>query len=123
MGLFGGFLGIALLLEAKRPIGMVLAGVYLIAILAICGRMANARLMVTDAGVRISNIFSSTELRWEEIERFEIGRWQIFPYVCLIRRRTGEVKHAFAIQERTNFPDGSGERMAEQMNGELHQRT
>lgn len=123
IGLFGTLLGVGLLLEAQRPRGVILAVAYLIAVIVICGRLANARLVVSENGVRISNVFSNTELQWGEIERFEIGRWQLFPYVCLVRLKSGEVKHAFAIQERTNFPDGSGERMAEQMNAELRQRT
>lgn len=68
------------------------------------------------------NIFSRFKLGWTDIERFEIGRWGVFPYVGLIHLCSGEAKHVIGIQERTNFPDGSGEEMVNELNSEVRKR-
>lgn len=47
----------------------------------------------------------------------------LLPYVCLIHLRDGSRKQATGIQERTNFPSGSAESLAEELNAELARRT
>jgi hypothetical protein len=93
----------------------------------VCGanslRLAFAGIHATNEGIHVANIVSSYRLRWSEVHKFRIGPWSIFPYICLIDLKNGRTKHAFGIQERTNFPDGSAERMAEELNAELVQRT
>jgi hypothetical protein len=113
---------IGLMIEAQRVSGFALATAFLVIDVPINIRFALARMVTSSDGVFVANVFSNRSLRWDEIERFEIGRWTIFPYVCLIRLRNGRTTHAFGIQERTNFPDGSGESMADEMNTELRER-
>jgi hypothetical protein len=92
----------------------------------VCGanslRFAFAGIRATAKGIYVTNIFSSYRLKWSDIHKFRIGSWNIFPYVCLIDLKDGGIKHAFGIQERTNFPNGSAEQMAEELNAELSQR-
>lgn len=95
--------------------------------LVTCGfsslRLAFAGIRTTNEGIHVANIFSSYQLDWSDVHKFRIGPWNIFPYVCLIDLRDGGTKHAFGIQERTNFPNGSAEQMADRLNTELSQRT
>jgi hypothetical protein len=79
-------------------------------------------LRATPEGVRVSNVFQSFSLRWSEIERFEIGRWQLLPYVCLIRLKGGRTMHAGGIQE-SRWGQGSAEGMVTDLNAELAQRS
>ena len=92
----------------------------------VCGanslRLAFAGIRATEKGIFVTNIFSSYRLEWSDVHKFRIGPWNIFPYVCLIDLRDGGTKHAFGIQERTNFPNGSAEQMADELNAELLQR-
>jgi hypothetical protein len=74
-------------------------------------------LRATPEGIRVSNVFESFSLRWSEIERFEIGRWQL-PYVCLIRLKDGRTMHAGGIQE-SRWGHGSAEGMVADLNAEL----
>ncbi len=75
-----------------------------------------------DRSVRVKNVFSTYELSWREIDRFEVGQSGLLPMVCLIHLKDGSKKHAFGIQERTNFPDGSAEAMVDELNAELARR-
>lgn len=79
--------------------------------------------MTSEQGIRVINVFSTTDFSWGEIRGFEIGRSGLFPLVCLIRIDDGSTKHAFGIQERTNFPNGSAERVTEELNAELARRS
>lgn len=122
-GIVGGLFGVSMFLGAERPGGKVFAALFLAIYVPICIRFARSRLVARGDGVFIANVFSSRSLAWDDIERFEIGRWTIFPYVCLIQKRGGGVEHVFGIQERTNFSDGSAERMAEELNEVLARRS
>jgi hypothetical protein len=122
-GVVGGLLGISMLLEAERPGGRVFAVLFLATYVPVCIRFARARLVAQRDGVFIANVFSNRSFSWGEIERFEIGRWMLFPFVCLVRMRDGGVEHAFGIQERTNHPDESAETMVEELNEELARRS
>lgn len=121
-GVVGGLFGISMLLEAERPGGRVFAALFLAIYVPICIRFARSRLVARRDGVFIANVFSSRSLAWDDIERFEIGRWTIFPCVCLVHMRGGDIEHAFGIQERTTFSDGSAERMAEELTKALARR-
>ena len=122
-GVIGGLLGVSMLLEAERPGGRVFAALFLVIYVPICIRFARSRLVARRDDVFIANVFSNRSLAWDDIERFEMGRWTIFPYVCLVQMRSGDIEHAFGIQERTNFSDGSAERIAEELNEELGRRS
>jgi hypothetical protein len=86
-------------------------------------RLAFAGIRATDQGIYVKNILSNHQFDWSDVHKFRIGPWSVFPYVCLIDLRDGRTKHAFGIQERTNFPNGSAEQMAEQLNAELVERS
>jgi hypothetical protein len=90
---------------------------------AVGGRLAWSAIFTSPRGIHVANFMSSFDLRWEEIERFAIGRWKLLPYVCLIHLKNGKVKHAFGIEESTQRPDGSADEMAEELNHELIARS
>ena len=100
----------------------------LFAILLGCGcsvvflRLALARIAASEQGIRVTNIFSSVELTWDEISYFSIGRWQLLPYVCLIHLNNGGLCHATGIEENTNFANGSAEEIVRELNEELARR-
>jgi hypothetical protein len=119
IGVIGCGVAVGMLLEAKKMAGFVFVVVYFAVLLPIIVRLALARVTASEGGVYVANVFSSRKLPWTDIEKFEIGRWKIFPYVCLIRLRDGRIEHAFGIQERTNFSDGSGKKLAGELNAEL----
>jgi hypothetical protein len=85
-------------------------------------RAGFSSLTTTGDGIRVSNTFSSFALQWSDVERFEIGRWKLLPYVCLIRLKDGRTLHATGIQESTRLGDGSAEDMVESLNAELARR-
>jgi hypothetical protein len=119
IGVIGSGVAIGMLLESKKTSGFVFVAVYFAVLLPIIVRFALSRVTASESGVHVANVFSSRKFLWEDIERFEIGSWGIFPYVCLIRLRNGRAEHAFGIQERTNFSDGSAKKMAGELNAEL----
>jgi hypothetical protein len=111
--------------SADAPIAVV-AIVAAIAIYAIYPtvRLAFAAIKTTESGVRISNIWRNVDLSWNDIERFDMGPFGIYPSVARVHTLDGRVLKAVGIAERTYFPDGSAERMVEELNQELkRQRT
>jgi hypothetical protein len=119
----GAVFGVSMVLDSQRTGGRIFAVFFLVTYVPACIRFARARLEARPDGVFIANVFSNRSLSWGEIERFEMGRWMLFPSVLLIKLRDGKVRHAFGIQERTNYGDASSEQMAEELNGELAKRT
>lgn len=65
------------------------------------------------------NRLRSFDLAWAEIERFSIGRWTIFPFVCLTHIVDGLKLHLAAVNEGTWRTSGKGVRMMEELNEEL----
>lgn len=110
-----------MLADSERASGAILASTFLLLYVPICIRFACARIAVLDNAILVANVFSSRSIRWRDIDRFQVGRWNLFPAVCLIYLSNGQVQHAFGIQERTNFPDGTAEGMAEDLNRELRE--
>jgi len=86
---------------------------------AIGFRFVRSGVEVFDAGIRVRNVFSTLELPWQQIEKFEIGDSGLLPMVCLIRLKGAETRRAVGIQERTNCPSGSAEAIVEELNSEL----
>lgn len=82
-------------------------------------RAGFSSLSTTNEGIRVVNAFSSFALRWSEIERFEIGRWKLLPYVCLIHLKDGSTMHAGGIQESTRFKDFSAKDIVDGLNARL----
>ncbi|MDQ2632001.1 MAG: PH domain-containing protein [Actinomycetota bacterium] len=101
----------------------IFAGLNTIAFGLVGFRLIRARVAVFEWGIRVHNVFSTFELPWQDIARFEMGSAGLLPYVCLIHLRDGGRKQATGIQERTNFPSGSAEELAEELNAELAKRT
>lgn len=122
IGIVGVGIAVGMLFEVKKASVLLLLVAFLVLWIPCNIRLALSGVFTGEKGVRVANLLSSFELEWAEIEEFEIGRWAIFPYVGLIRLRSGEQKHALGIQERTNFPDGSGEEMVNELNGEVRER-
>jgi hypothetical protein len=121
IGVIGCGVAIGMLLESKTIAGFIFVVGYFAVLLPVIVRLALSRVTVSESGVYVANVFSRRKLHWTDVEKFEIGRWKIFPYVCLIRLRDGGIVHAFGIQERTSFADGSGKKLAGELNAELRQ--
>lgn len=67
---------------------------------AVLWRAAMSGIVVSEHGIRVRNVFSSSHYGWGEIERFEIDASSgMFPSVCRIHTRDGRMKRAFGIQE------------------------
>jgi hypothetical protein len=119
IGMIGLGAAIGLLIESKKAAGAIFTVLYFVVSLPIIFRFACSHISTSENGVHVVNVLSGSKIRWEEIETFSIGRWTLLPYVCLIHLRNGEAKHAVGIQERTNFADGSGEKLVGELNAEL----
>lgn len=113
---FTTIVSIGYMFETEKDEVLVAAAIFLISVGFVSLRFAFAGIRATSDGIRVSNIFSSFDLTWNEVRRFHVGRSGIFPYVCLIELKDGSTRRAFGIQERTNFPDGSAEKMASELN-------
>jgi hypothetical protein len=109
--------------EAELLEVRIFAAVNTIAFAALGFRMVRSRVAVFEWGIRVHNVFTTFELPWRDIARFGIGRSGLLPYVCLIYLRDGGRKQASGIQESTNFPGGSAEALAEELNAELAKRS
>ncbi|MDQ3724685.1 MAG: hypothetical protein M3335_02140 [Actinomycetota bacterium] len=101
---------------------IVLAGLYAAVSSFLFARLFFAGIFTSPRGIRVANIFKSFDLRWDEIQRFEMGRWKVIPRTCLIHLRDGRIKHAAGVEESANFPSGSAEKMVEELNDELSRR-
>jgi hypothetical protein len=118
----GGAVVIGMMLESRHVEVFIANVVFLAVLVAIGVRAARAGVVMSETGIRVMNVFSTVDLSWREIERFDVGRSGLFPLVCLIHLSDGSVLRTFGVQERTNFPNGSAEQMAEELNAELSQR-
>jgi hypothetical protein len=85
-------------------------------------RLLWAGIFTSSEGVHIANVFESFDLQWNEIQRFEMGRWKVIPRTCLIHLRDGRVKHAAGVEESVNFPKGDAEKMVDDLNDQLSER-
>jgi hypothetical protein len=88
----------------------------------IFGRLAWAAVTIKDERLQVANIFSSFNLQWDQIERFELGRSGILPSVCRIRLKDGRTRSALGISE-SNYSAmrgrGAAGQMVEELNHEL----
>jgi hypothetical protein len=102
----------------------LLVGTVLFSILfTVAGLRAGlSSLTAREDGIRVSNAFSSFGLKWSEIERFEVGRWMLLPYVCLIRLKDGRTMHSAGVQE-ARIGNGWAEEVVDDLNAELAKRT
>ncbi|HWI94450.1 MAG TPA: hypothetical protein VNS60_00100 [Solirubrobacterales bacterium] len=101
---------------------LVFAVLYACLMTLIFSRLAFSRIVANDQGIEVKNVLSGFALRWDEIDRFIIGRWKLLPYVCLICLHDDRVLHAIGIEEKTNFANGSAEEIVRQLNRALASR-
>jgi len=113
---------VGMIVSAKHAETIVFAGLCLAVTVPIGLRTVFSELAVYDHGIKVRNPFSSFELGWDEIDDFDIGRARFLPMVCVIRLKGDGKRHATAIQERTNFPDGSAQAVVDALNAELATR-
>jgi uncharacterized membrane protein YraQ (UPF0718 family) len=104
------------------PSIIILAVLFGVVATFILARLLFAAIWVLPSGLRVANLFETFDLQWQDIERFEMGRWKILPRTCLIHLRDGRVKHAAGVEESVNFPKGDAVKMVEQLNGELREK-
>jgi hypothetical protein len=67
---------------------------------AVYWRAASTGIFTSPSGIHVRNVFSNSDFRWDEIERFVVDAdrgW--FPTICRIYTKDGRVKRAFGIQE------------------------
>jgi hypothetical protein len=117
--LVGAGIAIGTALSARHLETQVAAAIFFIFYVPFTIRLAMAAIFSSDQGVRVVNVFSTFELHWSEIDHFDIGQSGILPAVCRIHLRSGDRKHAFGIQESTNFPNGSAQALVDQLSAEL----
>jgi hypothetical protein len=115
------FIGAAALIAAPSVAQRVIWGAFGLATSACMYRYAQSNLEARADGIRVSNPWSAFELPWQDIRRFEIGRWKLSSAVCLIHLRDGTVKPAIGVAEG-NLSNGSAERMVAELNDELDSR-
>ncbi len=104
--------------QADQSDELGVAAFCLMAVLAICGRLAWVGVVTTEDGIQVKNFFSNFFLEWSDIEKFEVGWWW-FAEVCVIRTVDGERKLATAIYEGGLRPNGSAKETAMALNLEL----
>lgn len=115
------FLGTSCLIAAPSIAQKLVYGAIFLTSSAALYRYAQSNLVATDEGVRVNNPWSRYELRWEQIDRFELGRWKINRAMCRIRTVKGNIRPAVGIAEG-NFSVGSAGRMVDELNDELARR-
>jgi hypothetical protein len=71
---------------------------------AVYWRGALTGVFTSPTGIHVRNVFSNSDFRWDEIDRFEIDTpgGGLFPQICRIYTKDGRMKRAFGIAE-TNF--------------------
>jgi Bacterial PH domain len=88
----------------------------------IAWRAAMCSVAVSQAGVRVVNMFKTFELSWGEISQFDIGQSGLFPQVCRIHTRDGKMLRAFGIQEaNVSLLQSQGKRPARKIVAQLNQ--
>jgi hypothetical protein len=119
IAVISGGVGVGSVFSARSPIFAVMWAFTGLLCVLMGGRLASARIRVDSDGIHIVNIFKSFDLDWAEVQSFEMGRWAAFPSVCLIHLRDGRRAHAFGLQESTNFPNGTAQKMVDELTAEL----
>jgi hypothetical protein len=117
--IFGGIAIATAAVNFEKTGTVIFNVVLLLATVAFAYRFARARAIASPDGLHVINLMGSFDLDWEEIDRFEIGRWKLLPAVCLIRLRNGETSHIYGIEENYFLSGESGRRMVDELNAEL----
>ena len=108
--------------------GTIFAVLFVLLLTPISLRTAWTGLFASRDKIHVRNVFGSFDLRWEEVERFDIGQSGFFPQVCRIHTRDGRVLRAFGIQENNIAlfrPKAKrpAQRLVSELNEELAKRT
>ena len=61
-------------------------------------RVAGSAIIVTDRGVVVRNPLGSRAVRWDDIRRFSIEQWAVFPGIGTIELRGGRPLRVFGVQ-------------------------
>jgi hypothetical protein len=61
-------------------------------------RVAGSAIIVTDRGVVVRNPLSTRAVRWDDIRRFSIEQWAVFPGIGTIELRGGRPLRVFGVQ-------------------------
>ncbi len=92
-------------------------------IITLLGVRASLSAVVTlQAGIRVVNVFKTSQISWNNIEMFDIGQSGLFPQVCRIHTRDGKMLRAFGIQEaNVSLLQSQGKRPARKIVAQLNQ--
>ncbi len=61
-------------------------------------RVAGSAIIVTDRGVVVRNPVATRAVRWDDIQRFSIEQWAVFPGIGTIELRGGRALRVFGVQ-------------------------
>jgi Bacterial PH domain len=61
-------------------------------------RVAGSAIIVTDRGVVVRNPLATRAIRWDDIRRFSIEQWSVFPGIGTIEVRGGRPLRVFGVQ-------------------------
>jgi PH (Pleckstrin Homology) domain-containing protein len=61
-------------------------------------RVAGSAIIVTDRGVVVRNPLGPRAVRWDDIQRFSIEQWSVFPGIGTIEVRGGRSLRVFGVQ-------------------------
>jgi hypothetical protein len=114
------FIGVSVVAFGSVPEKLGLGSLCLLVCVALY-IYAQSNLRSGEEGISVSNPWSRYEVRWDQIDRFEVGRWRLNQAICLIRLRDGDVRPVIGIAE-SNFSTGSAQGIVDQLNDELGKR-
>jgi hypothetical protein len=61
-------------------------------------RVAGSAIIVTDRGVVVRNPLSTRSIRWDDITRFSLEQWAVFPGIGTIELRGARQLRVFGVQ-------------------------
>ncbi len=88
-------------------------------------RVAGSAVIVTDRGVVVRNPLSTRSVRWDDITRFSLEQWSVFPGIGTIELRAARPLRVFGVQipdPRFGKFDAQTESAIEELNRLLRER-
>jgi hypothetical protein len=100
------FAGVTLMLLTKvLTTQHFTANEYVLALTVVAGigyfllfRVAGSAIIVTDRGVVVRNPLSTRSVRWDDITRFSLEQWALFPGIGTIELRGARPLRVFGVQ-------------------------
>jgi hypothetical protein len=117
--LVGGGILLGQTIEAHLTSTRIVGIAGLIATVLIGFRGVTVGIITYDDCIKIRNVFTTRQVQWSDIESFSMGAWTWMPYVCRVNLVDGRSRPAMGIQERSFFPNGSGEKLVDELNAKL----